>query len=116
MKRKTIRNHRDFLTAPNDLSGRADFFLVKAKCAKIPNDARYGIVSSKKALRFAVQRNRAKRMLRDWIAFNEDLMSPDLDYIFIVRPNILAAKRDDGRYQMKHVLKKISDSYKNNDK
>lgn len=118
MKRKTIRNHRDFLTTPKDLMVRTDYFMVKAKNAKIPNDARYGIIVSKKSLRFATQRNRAKRMLRDWICFCEDLMLPEFDYIFIGRFNILNVERDIGRNQMKSALKKISDLYKNqkNDK
>lgn len=108
MKRKTIRNHRDFLTVREDPFVHTDCFVVKAKSAKFENDARFGIVASKKAFKLAVHRNRAKRLLRDWIAFNEDLMLPDMDYIFIARSSILDCNRDDGRAQMSKALKKIA--------
>ena len=108
MKRKTIRNHRDFLTTPNDLMARADCFVVKTKTAKFANDARFGLVASKKVFKLAVHRNRAKRLLRDWIAFNENLMLPDMDYIFIARSQILDCGREDGRLQMEKALKKIA--------
>ena len=71
-------------------------------------DSRYGIIASKRTFKFAVQRNRAKRLLRDWIAFNEDLMLPDMDYIFIARANILNCSRESGRAKMANALKRIS--------
>ena len=108
MKRKTIRNHRDFLTVRETPTARADCFVVKAKSAKFENDARFGLVVSKKVFKLAVHRNRAKRLLRDWIAFNEDLMLPDMDYIFIARSQILDCKREDGRAQMAKALKQIA--------
>ncbi len=108
MKRKTIRNHRDFLTAREDPTVFADCFVAKAKSAKFTDDARFGLVATKKTFRLAVHRNRAKRLLRDWIAFNEDLMLPDMDYIFIARSPILNCNRQDGRAQMSKALKKIA--------
>ena len=107
MKRKTIRNHKDFLTTPDDKVVMNHFFITKAKKAA-KKDARYGIIASKRVLKLAVQRNRAKRMLRDWIAFNEDLMLPDMDYIFIAHTAILDCSREIGRHKMKNALKKIS--------
>ena len=108
MKRKTIRNHRDFLTVRETPTARADCFVVKAKSAKFEKDARFGLVVSKKVFKLAVYRNRAKRLLRDWIAFNEDLMLPDMDYIFIARSQILDCKREEGRAQMAKALKQIA--------
>ena len=81
--------------------------MLKVKNAKVIGDARYGIVASKKTFKLAVQRNRAKRLLRDWIAFNESLMLPDMDYIFIARPGILEADRENGRAQILQAFKKI---------
>ena len=66
----------------------------------------------KKTFKLAVHRNRAKRLLRDWIAFNEDLMNPNLDYIFIAYDQIFMASCDVGRKNMKHLLKKIAKAYK----
>ena len=115
MKRKTILNHRDFLTPKSGLSSRCDFFAVKTKLVKFSGDARYGLVVPKKTFKLAVHRNRAKRLLRDWIAFNEDLMVSELDYIFIAYEKILTLSRDDGRKNMGDVLKKIAKIYKSHE-
>lgn len=108
MKRKTIRNHRDFYVSPNDISVWCELFVVKAKPAKIYGDARYGIIVTKRSFKHAVDRNRAKRVMRDWIAFNEDLMIPDFDYVFIPRVGVLDAERDIGRANIGKLLNKIS--------
>ena len=42
MKRKTIRNHKDFKTSLGDYKVNSYNMTVKAKSAKIPGDARYG--------------------------------------------------------------------------
>ena len=114
MKRKTIRNHRDFLTAPEDIGVRAPYFFVKTKPAKYPLDPRYGIIVSKRTLKPAVDRNRAKRLLCDWIYFNEEYMLSDLDYIFIITRNILGATREEGRDAMNRALKRIVRYHKTN--
>lgn len=109
MKRDTIKNHSDFVAGDNDPVAKNAFFLVRAKPTKFPDDARYGIIVTKKTFKFAVQRNRAKRLIRDWIAFNEDMMLPQWDYVFVTRRAILDADRTTGRVAMKkalHFLKK----------
>lgn len=108
MKRKTIRNHKDFFIADNALSVRVSWGIIKAGKAKIQDDARYGIIATKKNFKFATQRNRVKRKVRDWIAFNENNMLPDLDYVFILRQEIIDTLREDGRLSMKKALIKIS--------
>ena len=107
MKRKTIRNHKDFFTSPDDPVYVNRIFIAKSKPA-VKKDARYGIITAKRTFKLAVQRNRAKRVLRDWIAANEDLMSPNLDYVFIARWMVLDFPRDKGRKKMAHAIKKIS--------
>ena len=107
MKRKTIRNHRDFLTTPDDKVVTNQFFITKMK-NMVKKDARYGVIASKKTFKLAVQRNRVKRLLRDWVAFNEDLMLPDMDYIFIARAAVLGCSREVGRQKMQNALKKLS--------
>jgi len=71
MKRKTIRSHKDFFTTPDNPVYAGRYFIVKAKNA-VKKDPRYGIIASKRSFKLAVQRNRAKRLLRDWIAANEN--------------------------------------------
>lgn len=104
MKRDTIKNHIDFAMGENDPTARCAYFLVRAKPAKFPDDARYGIIVTKKTFKHAVDRNRAKRLLRDWIAFNEKMMRPEWDYVFIIRRAILDADRTAGRVAMKKAL------------
>ena len=104
MKRDTIKNHTDFAMGENDPTARCAYFLVRAKLAKFPDDARYGIIVTKKTFKHAVDRNRAKRLLRDWIAFNEKMLRPEWDYVFVVRRAILDADRTSGRVAMKKAL------------
>ena len=115
MKRKTIRNHKDFYIPLNGLVASCACFVLRAKPARIPGDARYGIIVTKKVFKLAVERNRAKRLVRNWLACYEDLMNQDLDYVFILRSAIIDTNRDTGHKDMKYVLKKISKIYKENE-
>lgn len=107
MKRKTVRNHNDFLTTPGMPYAFGDYFIIKMKPAA-RKDARYGLVATKRTFRYAVKRNLAKRLLRDWIAYNENLMAPNADYIFIARNTIFECSRETGRRKMASLLKKLS--------
>ena len=109
--RDTIKNHKDFAAAENDPTARSQFFLIRAKSAKFADDARYGLIVTKRTFKLAVHRNRAKRMLRDWLRFNEKQMRPELDYIIIARRAILDAGRSDGRNAMRKALHYISKTY-----
>jgi ribonuclease P protein component len=104
MIRDTIKNHSDFIAGENDPTARSAFFLVRAKPAKYPDDARFGLIVTKKTFKHAVDRNRAKRLMRDWIEFNEDMLREDWDYVFVARRAILEATRLDGRVAMKKAL------------
>ena len=111
MQRKTIRKHKDFVMPKTSLLAHTDCFLVKAQPVKPSCHARYGIVISKKEFKLAVQRNRAKRLLRDWVGFNEDLMLPELDYVFFGNAAVLDCDREHGRKEIKWALKRISNLY-----
>ena len=111
--RNTIKRHSDFAMTDADLTGRCAMFLVRAKPAKFVDDARYGLVVTKRTFRHAVDRNRAKRLLRDWIAFNERYMCPDMDYIFVARHMILDTTREDGRTAMRKALHYIAKTHRN---
>lgn len=106
--RNTIKNHIDFAMTESDPTAISRFFIVRAKAAKFPDDPRYGLTATKKTFKLAVNRNRAKRLLRDWIAYHQDLMCPDRDYVFIARHAILDATRDGGRTAMSRALKHIA--------
>ena len=112
MKRKTILNHRDFFVPESDVFARSESFVVLVKPTKFPGDARYGLIVAKRRFKKAVHRNRVKRLLRDWIAYNESLMLPDLDYVFIALDKMLDTERDMGRKSMMHALKRVARLYK----
>ncbi len=107
--RNTIKSHKDFQTPRDFPFAVTDLFSVHTKLAKFPDDPRYGLIVTKKNFRFAVQRNRVKRLLRDWIAFANDYMCPDLDYVFFARPGILSDEvtREIGRNTMVRALKTV---------
>lgn len=104
MIRDTIKSHADFITEQKEPIARCVYFSIRTKKAKNIDSPRYGLVVSKKSFKLAVQRNRAKRLLRDWIAYNEHLMCKDMDYIFFARFQILQATRTDGRDAMAKAL------------
>lgn len=104
MIRDTIKRHQDFAMGENDPVAKSAYFLVRAKKAKYPDDPRYGLIVTKKTFKHAVDRNRAKRLIRDWIAFCEQMMRKDWDYVFIIRRAILDADRASGRVAMKKAL------------
>lgn len=108
MMRDTIKRHADFATGDDAPTARCAYFLVRAKPAKHPEDARYGMIVTKKTFKHALDRNRAKRVLRDWIAHNEDMMQNAWDYIFVIRRDILIADRQSGRVAMKKALNYLS--------
>ena len=116
MKRNTIKNHLDFAMGPNDPTGKCTYFLARAKPAKFPDDARYGLIVTKKTFKHAVDRNRAKRLLRDWIAHCEHMLRPEWDYVFVARRAILDADRTTGRTAMKKALHYIRKQEINDEK
>lgn len=111
--RDTIKKHEDFVADENDHNARCAGFAVRAKKTKFPKDARYGLVVSKRMFKFAVDRNRAKRLLREWIRHNEKMMLPGLDYVFIARRAILDFNREQGIDAMRKALHWIKKSDKN---
>ena len=70
------KKHSDFLMTDENPVARSAFFYVRIKPCVIPDNPRYGLVATKKTFKFATQRNRAKRLLRDWIRFNETQLRP----------------------------------------
>ena len=94
-----------------DPMARSAYFVVRAKKAHFADDPRVGFVATKHTFRFAVQRNRAKRLMRDWVRFYSDLLSPEFDYVFIARPAILGATRESGRAAMSKALEHIIRKY-----
>lgn len=113
LMRNTIKNHNDFKTDRAYPYAPTGLFTIRTRPCKFPGDARYGLVVTKRNFRFAVQRNRVKRLLRDWIAFAENYMCDDMDYVFYAHPEILGddVNRDMGREKMVAALRNIKYRY-----
>ncbi len=54
---------------------------------------RLGVVASKRTFRRAVDRNRARRLLREAFRLNRHRLRPDVDVVLLARRRILEAKR-----------------------
>lgn len=108
MNIKTIQKHKDFFSSPKEHSCATPLFVLKTHVNPNGDAPRYGIVVSKRLFKLAVQRNRAKRLLRDWIAFNEQNMLDNMDYIFIARFAILDSDRETGRAMVHNAIRQLS--------
>jgi ribonuclease P protein component len=73
-----------------------------------PQDSgiRLGVVASKRTFRRAVDRNRAKRLLREAFRLNQTKISSDADLVIIARRPILRAKCADVEREFIWLLKK----------
>ena len=52
--RNTIKKHDDFLVGPDDFNARCAMFFVRARPARFGDDARYGLIVTKKTFKLAV--------------------------------------------------------------
>ncbi len=106
--RNIFKKHSNFAAHRESDFVKTKFFIAKAGKTLFPNDARYGFIVTKKSMKRAVQRNRAKRLLRVWLRLNEEFLLPELDYIFIARREILDASFTDAVNQMKDAIEKLN--------
>ncbi|MBM4143341.1 MAG: ribonuclease P protein component [Lentisphaerae bacterium] len=58
-----------------------------------PGGARLGVVAAKRVFRRAVDRNRAKRLLREAFRLNRNALRRDVDVVLLARAAILEAGR-----------------------
>ena len=106
--RDTIKKYKDFARAETDVTFPTPSFVARARPTRFSGGARYGLIATKKTLKHATDRNRAKRLLRVWLRANESMMSPEMDYIFIARAPILEATLPEGAAMMKRALKFVN--------
>ncbi len=106
--RDTIKKHTDFIAADTDVTARAAGFIIRARPTRFADGGRYGLVTTKRTFRHAVDRNRARRRLRAWIGACEKMLKPGWDYIFIARPSILNWSHTDAMVAMGKALHYLS--------
>ena len=71
---------------------------------------RLGVTASKKALGKAVQRNRAKRLLRETFRSNETLLTEMVrkyDWVLNAKAAVLSQKLDAPRQELKGIIEKV---------
>jgi len=79
----------------------------------LENDAlnhRLGVTASKKALGKAVQRNRAKRLLRETFRSNEPSLSAltrNYDWVLNAKPAVLSQKLNAPREELEAIIEKV---------
>ena len=79
----------------------------------LENDAlnhRLGVTASKKALGKAVQRNRAKRLLRETFRSNEPSLSAltrNYDWVLNAKPTVLSQKLNAPREEFEGIIEKV---------
>ncbi|MCS7317160.1 MAG: ribonuclease P protein component [Candidatus Dojkabacteria bacterium] len=61
-----------------------EFFIIKGVCYESLNNSRFAIIVSKRVAKKSTQRNRIKRLIREWIKRNYILFSPGA-YVVIAR-------------------------------
>lgn len=80
----------------------------------LQNDAlnhRLGVTASKRALGKAVQRNRAKRLLRETFRSNEPslrVLAKNYDWVLNAKPAVLSQKLNSPREELEGVIEKVS--------
>jgi len=79
----------------------------------LENDAvehRLGVTASKKALGKAVQRNRAKRLLRETFRSNETslgALTKNYDWVLNAKPSVLSQKLNAPREELEGIIKRV---------
>ena len=103
--KNTIKSHKNFKFPENNWIVQGPFHFKWRD--KLFEAAEYGLVVTKKTFPKAVDRNRAKRLLRVWIMANK--LPKDRDILFVARPSILNTTREEGVRHVKSVIKRIRD-------
>lgn len=107
-----IKSNKDFMKAYKKGRFAANKFI---SVYFIPNRSPYnkmGITTSKK-IGNAVERNRAKRIIRAAYRNSETLFPIGFDIVFVARPDILSVKSTDiEKFIKKRVLKEINKPFK----
>lgn len=83
-------------------------------CFLLPNGLshhRLGVTASRKAIGNAVQRNRAKRLLREAFRLSEDSLSrleKRYDWVLNAKIQLLSGKTSDARVDFEMILKSVA--------
>lgn len=106
MKSKTLKENKDFRRLYYRGKTQADSCLVTYVMKNRLGETRVGITSSKKIGK-AVERNRARRLIRAAFSFFESDLNADYDIVFVARTKTTKVKMQDVRQQMEKQLNSL---------
>ncbi len=92
--RQRIRKTSEYNDAFEEKCSFVGKFIVMLQRHSDDSSLRVGVISSKRTLRRAVDRNRAKRLMREAYRLNRHLFSGTLDVVLIARRPIAKATLD----------------------
>lgn len=101
--KNTIKLKRNFIF-DGDNTVVMPAFVVKYR-PKNMETGEYGLIVTKKTFPLAVCRNRARRLVREWLRLVGQ--PADIDLLFIIRASIIKTDFKDGVGQMKKALQRI---------
>lgn len=102
-----IRKQKDF----ENVFKKGIYFSNKFLTLKVVKNnlffSRFGFVVSKKISKKAIERNRIKRLMSEFIRLSQKEIKPDLDIIFITKPEIRGKKFKEIKEFMEKLLKNL---------
>lgn len=84
---------------------RDDYFLIKTISNNF-NFSRFGVIVSSKIFKRAVLRNKARRIIFNFIKDNNFHLNPGSDILIIVSPKIIKLTKEEIQEKIKKVLRK----------
>ena len=108
--RKYLRDSGEFQHVYRNGKRYEGVFITAFVIENQESNHRLGVTASKKALGKAVQRNRAKRLLRETFRSNETLLSEliqNYDWVLNAKAAVLSQKVDAPRQELKGIIEKV---------
>src|ERR1044072_9142305 len=111
--RKYLRDTAEFKHVYRNGKRYEGVFLTAFVIENTEPNHRLGVTASKKALGKAVQRNRAKRLLRETFRLNEtslDALANRYDWVLNARADVLSQKVNAPYEELKGIIEKVERS------
>ncbi len=105
-KQQRLRKRSEFKKVLSRGLSAAGRFMVLKVLSSALKEPRCGVIASKKVSKRAVDRNRAKRLLRESFRLNKHLLKP-MDFVMIARRDIILAKRQEVEREFLRLCKKL---------
>lgn len=108
--RKNLRDSGEFQHVYRNGKRYDGVFITVFVLANDAMNHRLGVTASKKALGKAVQRNRAKRLLRETFRSNEPSLSAltkNYDWVLNAKPAVLSQKLNAPREELEGIIERV---------